>query len=127
MPPIKLLLWVFLAGGVGACSRFVLTTKVDSLLAARLGGVGTLVVNLAGCLLIGLFSQVLPRGPLKTAVLTGFLGGFTTYSSFALMTHTMAVDGRYGIFAIQVCVHLIGGLVCAAIGVWLGRTLAGGA
>lgn len=119
------LFWVFVAGGLGASLRFVLAARVDQVLATRLGGIGTLLVNLLGCLLIGLFSQVLAKGPIKTAVLTGLLGGFTTYSAFALMTLEMWTNGRHGTFAIQVCVHLIGGLICAGLGVWIGRLVAG--
>ncbi len=116
--------WVFLAGGLGASLRYLIAAKVDTHFAAKFAGIGTLLVNLVGCLLIGFFAEVLAKGPLKTAVLTGLLGGFTTYSAFALMTLQMWSDGRQGTFVAQLVVHLVGGLICAGLGVWLGRLVA---
>ena len=78
------LLFVALAGGVGACARFWLDRGVQRALdswgdpaGAKLG---ILVVNVIGCFLAGAATQLVPAG-LMPIVSTGFLGGFTTFST----------------------------------------------
>ncbi|MEW5772596.1 MAG: fluoride efflux transporter CrcB [Thermodesulfobacteriota bacterium] len=80
------LLWLGLAGGLGALSRYGLAGLVHRLYA---GGfpLGTFVVNVAGCLafglLWGLFDARLAAGPqVQAAVLVGFMGAFTTFSTY---------------------------------------------
>mgnify|MGYP007130773177 CR=1 FL=1 len=74
------LLWVFLAGGVGATLRVVLGGLVDVRLSSRLPHAGTLVVNMLGCLAIGVAAVALPAGvgPLEReryAVTGGYVVG----------------------------------------------------
>ncbi|MGD9690747.1 MAG: CrcB family protein [Phycisphaerales bacterium] len=63
---------------------------------------GTLIVNVLGCLVIGLLAGAWGSGPggaparLKLLVFTGVLGGFTTYSSFGLEFASMLREGRVG-------------------------------
>ena len=115
------LLWVFLAGGVGAVLRVVLAGGIDVRLSARLPYAGTLVVNLIGCLLIGVVAVAVPAGTLRTAVVGGLLGGFTTYSAFALFSYELYRDERLGVLALQVGLHLGLGVLAVAAGVALGR------
>ncbi len=117
--------WVFVAGGSGAVARYLLSSALDGVFAARFAHAGVLIVNLFGCLLIGVFSAALSDATTRAAVLTGLLGGFTTYSAFALLTHELASSGRWGMFAAQVSIHLVGGIVCAALGLWIGRSVVG--
>jgi CrcB protein len=121
------LVWVFLAGGAGTVLRVVLAGLVDARLSARLPALpyaGTLVVNLAGCLAIGVAAVTLPPGTLRTAVVGGLLGGFTTYSAFALFSVELARDGRLGTLAAQIGLHLVLGMGCVMVGMALGRLLA---
>lgn len=118
------LAWVFLAGGAGAVLRVVLAGWVDGRLSARLPQLphaGTLVVNLVGCLAIGVAAVVLPPGTLRTAVVGGLLGGFTTYSAFALFSVELVRDARLGAVAAQIGLHLLLGMVCVTVGMALGR------
>jgi CrcB protein len=101
------LVWVFLAGGVGATLRVVLAGLVDARVSARLPYAGTLVVNLIGML--------------RTAVVGGLLGGFTTYSAFALFSYELLRDERIGVLALQIGLHLVLGVACVAAGMALGR------
>lgn len=112
---------VFLAGGAGATLRVLLAAAVEKGLGDRLANVGVLSANLLGCLLIGFFAALLPTGPWRTVVLGGLLGGFTTYSAFALFTVELAQGQRYGVLATQIGVHLIGGILCVLAGLWLAR------
>ena len=107
---------LFAAGGLGACLRHVLALRIDASLGAGLPYAGTLAVNLLGCLAIGALAAWLSPGPVRTIVLAGLLGGFTTYSTFALLTVEHAGSGRWNPLSWQLGLHLFGGALLAAIG-----------
>jgi CrcB protein len=111
---------VFVAGGIGATLRVLLAGRIEPLLVERLPHAGVLVVNLLGCLLIGLAAAGISASHWRHIVLGGLLGGFTTYSAFALFTVDLLGQQRWGILATQVLGHLVGGVAC----VWLGFALA---
>jgi CrcB protein len=118
------LLWVFLAGGVGATLRVVLAGWVDGHAwsrASSLPHAGTLVVNVIGCVAIGVAAVALPAGTLRTAVVGGLLGGFTTYSAFALFSYELLRDERLGALAAQIGLHLVLGVLGVLGGMALGR------
>jgi CrcB protein len=56
-------------------------------------------------------------------VLGGFLGGFTTYSAFALFSVDLARDARWGVLVSQLGLHLVGGMVAVLLGMALARAL----
>ena len=92
--------WICLAGAFGTGTRYLVGLWAGQ----KLGGnfpYGNLIVNVAGCFLIALVMQtalgVTSFPPtLRLALTTGFLGGLTTYSSFAYETTFMAQDGARG-------------------------------
>jgi CrcB protein len=121
------LLLVALGGAIGSVLRFG-----AGLAAARLIGTGlpwgTLAVNVAGSFLIGVaFVLLAERGQARAAafVMTGLLGGFTTFSAFSLETLALWSRGAGG-----AVVYAAGtfGLCLAAVaaGVGVGRTIGGG-
>lgn len=120
-------LLVGLGGFVGANARFVLI----GWLLERLGGqfpYGTLVVNVVGSLAIGLLLGVIvSRADLDPAwrllLVTGFLGGFTTFSSYAWETMALAETGRWGAAALYVLASNGLSLVSAALGLLAARAL----
>lgn len=118
-------LGLFAAGGCGACLRYALALRVDRVAAEVLPHAGTLAVNLAGCLAIGLLGALLPLGPGRVVVLAGLLGGFTTYSTFALLTVELLQAGRWGALGLQLGLHVGGGALMVALGAWLGGLLGG--
>jgi CrcB protein len=86
----------------------------------------TLLVNLLGCLVLGtLVGRVFDRsaGPpwLRPFLATGVLGGFTTYSAFAVETVQLAEAGRVGTAAGYVLASVAGGVLAAALGQRAGR------
>lgn len=114
---------VFLAGGVGAVSRVLLSGRIEQALIERLPFAGVLVVNLIGCLAIGLAAAMISADHWRNIVLGGLLGGFTTYSAFALFTVTLAEQQRWGTVATQIVAHVVGGVVCVWAGFWIARML----
>ena len=120
-------MWVFLAGGLGSASRYVI-----GLWAATTFGVtfpyGTVIVNLAGCFALGLVVQLAVagswHGDVRAAIAAGFLGGFTTYSSFNQETLTMLTGGAPGAAVANVLITFAGGLAAGALGLAAGRIFA---
>ncbi|MGY1828694.1 MULTISPECIES: fluoride efflux transporter CrcB [unclassified Blastococcus] len=90
----------------------------------------TLAVNLAGCLLLGVLTAVLvaraPENPWARPFLgVGVLGGFTTYSAFAVEVVGLVDDGATGTAATYVLLSVLGGVAAAAAGTFAGRAVAG--
>ena len=86
----------------------------------------TLLVNLVGCLVLGLLiGRVLERSPgppwLRPFLATGVLGGFTTYSAFAVETVQLTEAGRVGAAAGYVLASVAGGVLATAVGLGAGR------
>ena len=112
---MKLLL-VFIGGGLGAVSRFLLTTA----LAGKLGNfpLGTLAANFFGSLLMGLVVGFLAGRfeSVRLFVAVGFLGGFTTFSSFSAETLALIQNGQIFSAAVNVIVSVVAGLAACAVG-----------
>lgn len=87
---------------------------------------GTLLVNCAGGLLIGValvwFDRV-PNEALRLLCVTGFLGGLTTFSSFSGESLVLLQRGEWALALGHTLAHLFGSLACAALGFWLGRAV----
>lgn len=114
---------VAVAGGFGAVARLFL----DSVLRARWATrypMGTMVINLTGSLLLGLVtglatSRLIPD-PWALILGTGFLGGYTTFSTASLETVRLAQDRRFGAAMANGVGMLVGSVALAALGFWLG-------
>jgi len=124
---VQTVIAVSVAGALGALSRYALAGAVQR----ASGGafpVGTVVVNLAGCLLFGLVWGALePRiglAPhLRLAVLTGFLGSFTTFSTFAFESASLLQQGQIAAALLNVGLQTAAGLALVVVGLALGRAL----
>ena len=112
------ILAICVGASIGALSRWGLALWLG------VGGLmpwGTLAANLIGGYLVGLAVatfQLLPnRDPVwRLALVTGFLGGLTTFSSFSAEVTTMLLEGRLGVALVTAAAHL-GGSLCLT---WLG-------
>jgi CrcB protein len=123
---LKSYLAVMLGGALGTGLRMWLS----SWMAVRYGEtfpVGTLVVNVSGCFVIGFFAAVTgPDGMFLTSPLTrqtvmiGILGGFTTFSSFSLQTLNLLAAGDWWRAGLNIILSV--GLCMAAV--WLGHIAA---
>ncbi|MFN0152854.1 MAG: fluoride efflux transporter CrcB [Gaiella sp.] len=115
---------IAVAGALGALARYGLDRRLDAH-----GGVfplGIFVVNISGALLIGfLVTWMEPRFDdvtwLRTAVLTGFLGAYTTFSTLSLDTYRLLDAGHLAVAFL----NSVGSLAAGLAAVWIGIRLAG--
>ena len=122
----------FLAVGVGAALgawlRWMLNIGLNTVLPNL--ALGTLASNLIGGYLIGVaveyvFQQGTVPLELRLFVITGFLGGLTTFSSFSAEAVELLMRAQYGWAALMVSSHLIGSIALTFLGVFTVRALAG--
>ena len=119
-------IWIALGSGLGGVVRFALS----GLIAHRYGETfpwGTLFVNLTGSFIIGFFAtltdpdgRLFVSGTVRQFVMTGILGGYTTYSSFSLQTLALARDGEW----FRAGANATGTFVLCFLAVWLGHLCA---
>jgi len=118
--------WIAVGSALGGIARYGCSG-----LAARLIGEtfpwGTLIVNIVGSFIIGFFATV--TGPdgrylvgsvARQFVMTGFCGGFTTFSSFSLQTLNLMNDGEW----LRACGNIGGSVAACLVAVWAGHLLA---
>ena len=122
----KAMLIAGIGGFAGTCLRF-LTGKLAHYLCPSSFPWGTFAVNVAGCLLIGLLFGLAERtnwitSSMSLLLITGFCGGFTTFSTFSDDLFLL-LQQRQGLYFV---LYLAGSLVLGLLMVWLGRTLVKG-
>ena len=120
------ILWVGLGGGVGSLLRW----WIGRLVAARYRGVfplGTFLINVSGAFVIGYLSTLFMVDwnnrygtILNSGILTGLLGGYTTFSTMQLDAATLVGKSRSGLALLYLLLSTIAGLAAA----WLGVALA---
>ena len=115
-------IWVALGGAVGSLARYGLAGAINY----RGHPWGTVAVNIAASFVLGLFIGVWDfhvEGPRHVGLAVGLLGGFTTFSSFALDTIFLWEHGDVIAAVMSVAVSVIAGIAAATEGVLLGRAL----
>ncbi len=113
-------LWMALAGGLGAGTRFSVDTWVRPRVSTTLPW-STHLINVSGSLLLGLLVGVGTSDAGLTIVGTGFLGGFTTFSTSSVETAHLAIDGRYRAAFVNAFMMLVLSVGAAAGGYALGH------
>lgn len=118
-----------LAVAVGAALGALVRWQAGVLFNARWAGfpLGTLAVNLVGGLLIGMALAWFGRHPselLKLLLVTGFLGGLTTFSAFSGESLALLQRGDFGLAAAHTLAHVLGALGAAWAGMRLAQLLA---
>jgi CrcB protein len=114
-------------GAAGAVARYL----VDSAVLDRVPGafpLGILVVNLTGAFLLGLLAAlIIERGllpsELRSPLLVGFLGAYTTFSTLMLDSWRLVEDGLPVLGAANLVGSMVLGIVALGAGLWLGRSV----
>jgi CrcB protein len=120
---VKYLL-ILLGGGAGSLLRFVASTAIMTRF-GRSFPLGTMVINVTGSFVIGLLMTLFterfqPYTNLRLLLVVGFLGGYTTFSSFEWETYSAIRDGGFWIGLANVA----GSVTFGYLAVWLGALLA---
>jgi CrcB protein len=116
-------LLIVLGGGTGSLMRYLVGTAIMTRFGARFP-LGTLVINVTGSFLIGLLMTLLtqrsPSTNLRLLLVVGFLGGYTTFSSFEWETWS-AVDGGAPWIGV---INVVASVLMGYAAVWLGALAA---
>jgi fluoride exporter len=114
--------YVAIGGAIGSVARYVFSAAIARGL-SEVFPWGTLIVNITGCFIIGLFAMLTgPDGRVVVApdfrqfFMVGICGGYTTFSSFSLQTLALARDGDMT----RASLNVVASVVFCLLGVWLG-------
>jgi len=112
---MKLLLVVFLGGGLGSVLRYIITSQMNSYYYS-----GTITVNLIGSFIIGILAALLYKNVLTQDLFllfsVGFCGGFTTFSTYSLENVMLLKSEKYFQLLFQIIIIPILGLISAFLG-----------
>lgn len=125
---LEKLVLLALAGAVGAVARYGLSGAVQHLCGEKFAW-GTLAVNILGCFLFGVVWELaedrwIIKPETRLIVLTGFMGSFTTFSTFAFETSRYINDSQWTLAAVNLASHNLIGVFCVVLGLAAGRWLA---
>jgi fluoride exporter len=118
MEPIVL---IFFGGGLGSICRYLIS-KLATQSFANYYPWGTLIINLLGSFLIGLFIEKYnSHQNWRLLLVTGFCGGFTTFSAFSYENFQLIETSNYKALFSYVFTSCVGGLLATILGFWLAR------
>jgi fluoride exporter len=118
---------VGVGGFLGANARFVMARLVGGMFETRFP-LGTFAVNVSGSFLLGFLGtvvaqKVMPSSEaMRLALGVGFLGAFTTFSTFEFETHALAGDGSWVLAALNIVASVFFGLLAVRAGIVAART-----
>jgi CrcB protein len=118
-------LLILVGGGAGSLSRYVVGAAIATRYGGRFPIAGTMTINVTGSFLIGLLMTLITERfaagtNLRPLLVIGFLGGYTTFSSFEWETYAAVRDGGFWIGVANV----VGSVALGYAAVWLGALLA---
>jgi CrcB protein len=120
-----MILLVAFGGALGSVARYLMASRIQTATGWNFP-LGTVLVNILGCFLIGILYVLLvarpdPKHELRALLITGVMGGFTTFSSFSLETVTMAMNGDYTGASLNVVISVAACLLGTVLGIALAR------
>ncbi|MGI9553108.1 MAG: fluoride efflux transporter CrcB [Aurantibacter sp.] len=121
---MKQFLLVFVGGGLGSGLRYLISKSFNGYFQHFY--LGTFLVNMIGCLLIGLILGISAKNNVFTEnqtllLATGFCGGFTTFSAFAFEKHSLLSAGELVHFSIYTISSIAVGIFAVVVGLWLSK------
>jgi CrcB protein len=119
--------FIMLGGALGSAARFWVGTTVAGRMGTRFP-FGTLIVNITACFILGLSLEFLNHHSdlspsLRFLIPIGFIGAYSTFSTFEWETFSNLSHGTFWIAILYVGVSLVAGLIAVALGVTLAKTL----
>ena len=122
---IKNFLIVGLGGAAGSMLRYAVQ-KFFQVQSANSFPTGTLLVNIAGCFIIGILWSMVSRTltwneEMKLLLMTGFCGGFTTFSAFTLEGIGLLKENKAALFLLYLTASVVGGLIATFIGIRIAK------
>jgi fluoride exporter len=120
------IIFIALGGGAGAVSRYLVSKSVSGL-SSGMFPYGTLAVNIIGSFLLGflfsLFNTMIIPSQYKIMITVGFLGAFTTFSTYSLESLNFLMEGEYRIALTNVLINNIFSIAAVFFGIFLVRVL----
>ncbi len=119
--------WIAGAGAAGALARYGITGLVFRIYGGTFPA-GTFIVNVVGCFLFGLIwplaeERLIVSGELRTIILVGFVGSFTTFSTLIFESQELLRDAQWLAAAVNIFGQTILGLAALLLGLWIGRSI----
>jgi fluoride exporter len=114
---------VMSGAALGGLARYLVATAIMTRLGERFPW-GTLAVNISGCFLIGLIAGTLAQrtpSPWSLFLVTGVLGGYTTFSAFGWETVQLSRQGAHGLALTNILASVLAGYLAVWLGVILAR------
>lgn len=120
---IKNVIVIAIGGSLGSVLRYLSTIYCIKIWPTK-PYAATFLVNIIGCLLIGLLFGYFEKNPtenvaLKLLLLTGFCGGFTTFSTFGLENYTLLQSQNYVTTLIYIATSIVFGIAFVGVGIYL--------
>jgi len=117
-----LYIFIFFGGGLGASLRYLSTQSINSLFKTQFS-FGTVLVNCVGALLIGFlinFFDVHSLNPKwRLLIITGFLGGYTTFSAYSLETVQYFLNGNIKYALMNILINNVLCILMVLLGLWI--------
>lgn len=123
---MKSILYVFIGGGAGSVLRYLMQMVINRNIITAFP-LGTFVVNIIGCMLIGMFYTLSDRlnlsQDIRLLLTVGLCGGFTTFSTFSTESLNLLKGELYGMFLLYTLLSVAIGIMFTFAGIWLGKNL----
>jgi CrcB protein len=123
---VKLTL-IFIAGGIGCLARYGLGIAMQKLALGSLP-LATFIINMIGCFLFGIVwslaeERQMVSQEMKLLLLTGFMGSFTTFSTFAFESNQLLKNSAWAAASSNMLLQVILGVALVQCGMWLAKTI----
>jgi CrcB protein len=120
------MIYIVIGGGIGALLRYLSTQCINSIIGIKYS-LGTLFVNCIGALLIGFLINLFELYSIdikwKLLSITGFLGGYTTFSTYSLETVQYFLNGNYKQAFINILLNNVLCILFVLFGIWINKAI----